>query len=465
MFWTRDRRYSLDGSDSGRAALYHKKGVRQYHYVQKSLALIPRAYPGAVQAVLLLVFLFIFWQTLLGAPHGENNAATSLIWTVWWPLLPLSFFFVARSWCAVCPLGTLSALAQRLFGGLGRTPGRYLRAVGPWFMAASVLAIAVANLIWGLEEFPLRTGIFFGILLAASFLAALVYSGRAWCRYLCPIGALSGVLSMFSILELRPDTGACSRCSSRTCRSASKADSSCPPFETPLALDSNKNCNLCGDCVQTCSGGAFTIKLRNPFRELQRLSTVTTAEFVMIMLFLSMTWFEAFRMTQPYRSLMKSLVMNGAAPSFDAALLTVFVLVVAAVGASYFALARTVGRRQVFAALIPLALAGHLAVGTYHLLIKGPRALAVGLNAIDLPFLKIALDPVVRNSEYTVNLPIKVLQIVILMVGVWASIYVGLKLVRKNERPGAGRMFALMPSLILIVPFLAVLSMPVAMMH
>lgn len=422
-------------------------------------------FPGALQGVFLLSFAFVIWQALFGPPHGENNPASTLIWTVWWPLLPLSFFLFARSWCTVCPLGAASAVTQRLLKGLGRRPDSFLPKAGPWVMAASVCTIAVANLVWGLEEFPTRTGLFFVALLLAAVLTGLVYKGHAWCRYLCPIGALSGLFSMFSIMELRAGKDACRSCRSRSCRVISSGDARCPFYEVPPALSSNRNCNLCGNCVKACSSNAFEVRLRNPLQELARQRPGSPAEFLLVVLFIGMTWFEAFRMAPPYPALMKSLVGSGLAAFYDGALLLVFVSVVATIGVICYTLAGTGRVNWPAGVLVPLAIAGHISVGTYHLLLNGPRALAVAVNGLNVPFLAIELEPVVRGSMYSVDLPVKGLQAAILLAGVAASGYLALQLLDGRQASGLDRLRAWGAPVLMAMAFLIVFAMPTTMMH
>lgn len=91
--------------------------------------------------------------------------------------------------------------------------------------------------------------IFFGIL----GLNAL--ADRFWCRYLCPLGGLLGILSKFSLFRLIIDKG-CTRC--RMCSSACKLDA-IEQADDGFKIISSE-CTMCMDCTNRCPHNL--IKLR-----------------------------------------------------------------------------------------------------------------------------------------------------------------------------------------------------------
>lgn len=86
------------------------------------------------------------------------------------------------------------------------------------------------------------------ILIAVLFLAA--YVPRAWCRYLCPQGALSAIVSRFSLLGLRRDPVRCIRAKCHIC------EDRCPMKVPILSLPRDKfadpECIYCLRCVTAC---------------------------------------------------------------------------------------------------------------------------------------------------------------------------------------------------------------------
>ena len=93
----------------------------------------------------------------------------------------------------------------------------------PGLVAASEwLYSGLKSTILAFRQPHFRQGLFIGLLFTA-LLGLNLYEKRFWCRYLCPLGALLGLLSRFSLLK----------------RSVSEG------------------CNECGACAQACAGHAF----------------------------------------------------------------------------------------------------------------------------------------------------------------------------------------------------------------
>ena len=68
---------------------------------------------------------------------------------------------------------------------------------------------------------------------------------RAWCRYLCPLGALLTLGNRMSLLRLRRKESLCTCCQ--------KYPRECRTYTTPGTAD----CVLCGDCIEGCPSGAI----------------------------------------------------------------------------------------------------------------------------------------------------------------------------------------------------------------
>lgn len=81
---------------------------------------------------------------------------------------------------------------------------------------------------------------------------------RFWCRVLCPLGALLGLFSRFSLLTLEKDAEKCTQCGLcvRECQGAA--------YPAP-GTDWNKSeCLLCLNCYSLCPENALTFKFRFP---------------------------------------------------------------------------------------------------------------------------------------------------------------------------------------------------------
>ena len=85
--------------------------------------------------------------------------------------------------------------------------------------------------------------------MCAGFLALLLMNlriTRFWCRALCPLGALLGVASRWSILGLHKDAATCNKCS--------RCEINCQGGDDPIggAPWHKTECHLCLNCVEAC---------------------------------------------------------------------------------------------------------------------------------------------------------------------------------------------------------------------
>ena len=73
------------------------------HFKPLNAFLRSRWYPLAFQVASLLVFAFVMIETLFGPEAVHDNAGSAIVWILWWPLLPLTYFVVARSGAPCAP--------------------------------------------------------------------------------------------------------------------------------------------------------------------------------------------------------------------------------------------------------------------------------------------------------------------------------------------------------------------------
>ena len=193
-----------------------------------------------------------FWREGCVCPIGAIQnvtlaAATDyrIPWTVAavfaLPLVTTLFF--GRTFCAaVCPLGAIQELAAvrpvRVPGWLDQALG--LLGFVYLGLAVAFAASGTAFLICRYDPFVSffrRSGSANMLIFGASLLAIGVFVARPYCRFLCPYGAILGLLSKVSRRHLRIPPGECIRC--RLCEdvcpyNAIQAPTAVPPLEERL---------------------------------------------------------------------------------------------------------------------------------------------------------------------------------------------------------------------------------------
>jgi MauM/NapG family ferredoxin protein len=100
-----------------------------------------------------------------------------------------------------------------------------------------------------------KTGWFIGLIfLVILFLNRI--KPRFWCRVLCPLGALLGVFSRFTLLRLEKDQDKCTDCQlcSKTCQGAASP--------IPGQDWENAECIMCFNCFDVCPEDALSFKFR-----------------------------------------------------------------------------------------------------------------------------------------------------------------------------------------------------------
>jgi polyferredoxin len=173
-----------------------------------------------------------------------------------------------KSFCSwICPIGTISEWLWK--GGeatFGRTfalprwfdiPLRSLKYILFGLFAYVVVAMPVADIReflttpYGLVadvkmlDFFRRMGRTTAIVLCVLVLLS-VFVKNFWCRYLCPYGAMTGLVALLSPTRIRRDPVACIDCA--------KCAKACPaglPVDTALSIRSAE-CTACMTCVNVC---------------------------------------------------------------------------------------------------------------------------------------------------------------------------------------------------------------------
>lgn len=190
--------------------------------------------------------------------------------------LLLSLVLIGRAFCGwACPLGYLQDILGRFAPKSLRKTDAFTHLDGPLrLLKYAVLALVVwwvfklnvapdrghpyvvrspsilnpdsLRVAWrlGLQRYPVRAA-----LLVTALLSALIVP-RAWCRYVCPLGGLLGLLSRVSLLKLARDKATCSDCG--------RFPANCTMGTVP----DTPECTVCGECSQACPSKAIHLVKR-----------------------------------------------------------------------------------------------------------------------------------------------------------------------------------------------------------
>ncbi|MDR1756350.1 MAG: 4Fe-4S binding protein [Culturomica sp.] len=154
-------------------------------------------------------------------------------------ILPIGFALLfGRVFCAgVCPFGALQELVNLKNYRLSKSLTTVLGMI-PWIYLIFALLYAVTRSSFIICRFDPFIGIFrlggdLGLLLfGALLLVAAVFTGRPFCRFLCPYGALLSLFSRVSVRKISITPQSCINCD--LCRNACPVDAIRPPYENKV---------------------------------------------------------------------------------------------------------------------------------------------------------------------------------------------------------------------------------------
>jgi len=86
--------------------------------------------------------------------------------------------------------------------------------------------------------------------LALAVITACVYISRAFCRYICPLGAMLGILQPISFYRFEYDSTKCISCD--LCRKI------CPMEINPMLTPNSPECIRCRECLHICPTTSLT---------------------------------------------------------------------------------------------------------------------------------------------------------------------------------------------------------------
>ncbi len=351
-----------------------------------------RLFPFLPRAVLAALFLLVIAAGLFGNQNPAMNIAPLLTWTVWWTGLIFAVLYFGKAWCTVCPWDALAGWAERLkfWGPRGAGQGLALPWPKPlrniWFAVALFVGLTWIELGMGITLIPRATAWVALGMLGLAVVSAFLFERKAFCRYACLVGRVSGLYALFSAVEVRASSGVCAECKTADCWKGNERGDGCPTFEYPRAMKLNTYCTMCAECFKTCPGGSMALRLRPWGADLAVEGKPRSDEAVLALILLSMTAFHGLTMTPSWVALQEAARAATGwsfAGVFTALMAASLVLPCLIYGALAWLSARwgKVEFRDLWVrfayALLPIALFYHLAHNAEHFLMEGPKLLAL----------------------------------------------------------------------------------------
>ncbi|MBI5330780.1 MAG: 4Fe-4S binding protein [Betaproteobacteria bacterium] len=221
---------------------------------------------GVQWAVVLFYAVVVALPAFLPLP-GEGDRilnhltrfAQFLFWGVWWPFVILSVMALGRVWCGVfCPEGALSEFASRW--SLDRPIPAWLK-WGGWPFVAFLLTTAYGQMV-SVYEYPRPALLILGGSTLVAIAVGLRYGRgrRVWCRHLCPVSGVFGLLARIAPVHFAVDRAAWDAAPSHG------APVRCAPLIDIRRMQSASACHMCGQCAG--QRGAVALAGRRPGAEI-----------------------------------------------------------------------------------------------------------------------------------------------------------------------------------------------------
>jgi YHS domain-containing protein len=344
-------------------------------------------------------FLVIIAAGLFGNQNPALNIAPILTWTVWWGMLIILIMFAGKAWCYVCPWDAIAGWTEKLAFwrktddglGLGLKWPRIIRNI-------SIATILFVGLTWielgfGVTMKPRVTAYLAIAMLLMAVVSAMLFDRKSFCRYGCLVGRVSGLYALFAGVEVRnKDDDVCSTCRTKECVKGSETAYGCPTFLYPGKISTNTYCIQCMECVQACPHDNLALNVRPWGSDLVTQGRPRADEAYLALLMLAITGFHGVTMTPVWQQLIdaiRGMADVGRVVGFSVGM-TMLMLGPIGVYAALVFVSKTLGKgaslqpltyRDYFIqyayALLPIALFYHIAHNMEHLLMEGPKVLAM----------------------------------------------------------------------------------------
>lgn len=159
-----------------------------------------------LEAIALIVFVSLIPMLFL------VEDSTSIVWTVIIPILPILFITIGYSnWRNICPLAFFSKISQKLTWIEKRKVPEWFEE-NFYFFQYSLLFISFSSRLILLNFDNFYLGLFLILIILSAFAINLVYTGKSWCNFFCPVGVVEKIYCG-SNSHKSDVSSACSTCS------------------------------------------------------------------------------------------------------------------------------------------------------------------------------------------------------------------------------------------------------------
>lgn len=208
-------------------------------------------------------------------PLMYTNLATFGLWVAWMMGMVFVALLFGRSWCTVCPVGWLNGLASRI--GLRRELPAWLDNFVP--VTLVLIGLQLLVFFFAIHRYPDYTALLLAWMVLLAVAAGLIFRPRAFCKLLCPAGAVMGLYARVAPWQLRVTRReVCAGCAEQSCISraprwtqAALGDlrlqwrsrpEGCPVDLVPAELEQSADCTLCLNCVHGCCNDNLKLGFR-----------------------------------------------------------------------------------------------------------------------------------------------------------------------------------------------------------
>ena len=156
--------------------------------------------------------LILFFTLLISVPFlFFFDDITALIWTIIIPPLPLLIILIGFSkWRNICPLAAISKISQKINLSNKRTVPLWFENnfyILQYFLLFLALVFRLTTI--NFNDFYLI--LFFIFIFASAFIINLIFTGKSWCNFFCPIGVVERIYCISNAKNYTQNS-ACSTC-------------------------------------------------------------------------------------------------------------------------------------------------------------------------------------------------------------------------------------------------------------